>query len=80
MAQYDIPRYLGAPKKTGPVLTVTRLGADKDISREVDRIVVTYKGMDYTITPDHSGIRVHKHSIDEAFTVEPGCANEIILK
>ena len=65
-------------------MELQRIDSEKEINKPIQRLVFTHDGEMYTITPDHKGFRVHKHSLDvsmdDSISVTPAYTNEIIIK
>ncbi len=63
-------------------LKIKRLGSDKKVNLEVERIEFEFDGERYTITPDINEVRFHKNGIgkDYKLYIRPAYSNEILLK
>ena len=61
-------------------MELVRIDSTKDINREFIRLSFKHNGEKYTITPEITGFRIHKHSLDDGLIIIPGCNNEIIVK
>jgi hypothetical protein len=58
-------------------MKIERIDTKKDVGKKIERIVISNHGVEYTITSDFLGIRIHR---EDKICVFPGCANEIIVK
>ena len=62
-------------------MKVLRIGNDRNLDQE-EKMVITieHNGEQYSITPEHNGLRIHSHQYEgKKLCIYPACANEIVV-